>query len=58
MEPHIPGGILLFFPSYDTMQHVLGIWEEQLISFDREMFREAKMATEFKAVFDRYIRRV
>lgn len=49
---------MLFFPSYDTMQHVLGIWEEQLISFDREMFREAKMATEFKAVFDRYIRRV
>jgi regulator of telomere elongation helicase 1 len=58
LEPSIPGGILLFFPSYDMMQHVLGIWEEQLISFDRELFREAKQASEFKLVFERYSRRV
>lgn len=28
LEPHIPGGILLFFPSYELMQHVLTVWDE------------------------------
>jgi Rad3-related DNA helicase len=58
LEPSIPGGILVFFPSYDLMQHVINVWEEQLLKFDREMFLEAKGAGEFKKVFERYLRKV
>ena len=58
LEPYIPGGILVFFPSYDLMQHVLNVWEEGLLKFDREIFLEAKGSGEFKKVFDRYLRKV
>jgi Rad3-related DNA helicase len=49
---------LVFFPSYDLMQHVLNVWEEGLLKFEREIFLEAKGSGEFKKVFDRYIRKV
>ena len=40
------------------MQHVLTVWDEQLITFDREIFREAKMASEFKSIFEGYLKRI
>ena len=58
LEQKIPGGILLFFPSYDLMQYVLSVWEEQLIRFEREIFREAKGSKEFKEVFEKYLRKI
>jgi Rad3-related DNA helicase len=55
---HIPGGILLFFPSYESMQFMMQTWENQLIRFNRDMFFEEKGSKEFGIVFKRYLRRI
>jgi Rad3-related DNA helicase len=31
MEPIIPGKILVFFPSYGLMHHVINVWDEQIL---------------------------
>ena len=40
LEKDIPGGILLFFPSYDLMGHILNEWDQAQLKFDRECFQE------------------
>lgn len=33
LEIHIPGGILLFFPSYEAMQFMINTWDNQQVKF-------------------------
>ena len=58
LEVHIPGGILIFFPSYEAMQFMITTWDQKLIKFNRDMFAEAKGSAEFEVVFKRYLKRV
>jgi len=58
MEVNIPGGILLFFPSYEAMTFMMTTWETALIKFQRDMFFENKGTKEFESVFKRYLKRI
>jgi Rad3-related DNA helicase len=58
VKPIIPGDILVFFPSYDLMHHVINLWDEQILKFVREMFLEAEGAGELMKFFERYLRMV
>ncbi len=40
LESEIPGGILIFFPSYEMMQFILSEWDQAQLKFEREMFQE------------------
>lgn len=58
MEKNIPGGVLIFFPSYENMQFMLTTWDTAQVNFDRECFSEAKMATDFETTFKKYLKRI
>jgi Rad3-related DNA helicase len=58
MEKNIPGGILIFFASYESMAFTLKTWDNQQINFQREMFSEAKTAKDFDSIFKKYIKRI
>ena len=55
---HVPGGLLMFFPSYWLMNNVYERWEssgvlEEIRKY-KEVFREPKKATEYQYIIDRY----
>eukprot|EP00347_Sterkiella_histriomuscorum_P009407 403341333 len=56
LEKNIPGGILLFFPSYELMAEIMSIWDQQQILYQRQQFKEAKNGKEFKEIFDKYLK--
>lgn len=55
---HVPGGLLMFFPSYWLMNNVYERWEQSGVLDEIEkiktVFREPKKATEYQYVMDRY----
>jgi len=55
---HVPGGLLMFFPSYWLMNSIYERWEESGVLHEieahKEVFREPKKAAEYQMVMDRY----
>ena len=58
LEADIPGGILIFFPSYDAMNFMITTWDHQQVKFNRDVFSEERGGKEFEVVFKRYLKRV
>ena len=58
LEPNIPGGILIFFPSYEMMQFMTAAWDEAQLKFERETFQESKSSKEFDELFKKYRKRI
>jgi len=58
LEKDIPGGILIFFPSYDLMNHILTEWDQAQLKFERECFQEEKTAKDFESIFKKYKKRI
>lgn len=58
MEVLIPGGILVFFASYEMMQYTMKQWDHQQIKFQREVFCEAKTVKDFEEIFKKYLKRI
>lgn len=56
----IPGGVVVFFPSYATEQRMLHVWQAEGILgrlqsvAGKDVFREAPNASECEGVFERY----
>lgn len=55
---HVPGGLLIFYPSYALMNSIYERWSDagilQLIQEHKMVYREPKKATEYQAVMERY----
>ena len=58
IEKNIPGGILIFFPSYDLMSHITTEWDQAQLKFDREVFAEARKGKDFEQVFKAYRKKI
>jgi Rad3-related DNA helicase len=58
VEVEIPGGILVFFASYEMMAFTMKTWDHQQVTFEREMFCETKGQKDFEVVFKKYIKRI
>ena len=58
LEKDIPGGILIFFPSYDLMNFITSEWDQSTIKFEREIFLEEKNGKEFDHIFKKYKKRI
>ena len=58
LAKHVPGGLLMFFPSYWLMDKVYERWKESGVLFDiqkqKMVYREPKRAAEYQMVMDRY----
>ena len=55
---HVPGGLLMFFPSYWLMDKVFERWKEAGVLHEiqkhKPVYREPKRAAEYQMVMDRY----
>lgn len=55
---HVPGGLLMFFPSYWLMNNIYERWESSgvldIIQEHKIVYREPKKAVEYQMVMDRY----
>ena len=55
---HVPGGLLMFFPSYWLMNNIYERWESSgvldTIQEHKIVYREPKKAVEYQMVMDRY----
>ena len=58
ISKHVPGGVLMFFPSYWLMNNVYEQWEHSgvldTIQQTKIVYREPKKAAEYQMVMDRY----
>lgn len=58
IEKEIPGGILLFFPSYEFMTNTYKLWQDSQLQFTRKVFMEQKDMKEFDTTFKKYMNRI
>lgn len=58
VSQHVPGGLLIFFPSYWLMNSVYERWESSevlgYIQKYKQVFKEPKKATEYQGIMDQY----
>ena len=58
VSKHVPGGLLMFFPSYRLMNDVYERWEQSNVLHELEqiktVYKEPKKATEYQYVMDQY----
>jgi len=58
ISERVPGGILIFFPSYKLMEQIICSWEKSgglnAIQKHKSVLKEPKDAKEYQLVIDRY----
>ena len=58
ISKHVPGGLLIFFPSYRLLNEIYEQWENSnvldAIQQHKIVYREPKKASEYQGVMDRY----
>ena len=55
---NVPGGMLIFYPSYRNMDAIYERWEKSgvlnKILLQKRLYREPKKAVEYQVIMDRY----
>ena len=58
ISKHVPGGLLIFFPSYWLMNSIYERWVDSGVLDEiqefKTVFKEPKKATEYQSIMDRY----
>jgi len=58
--PLVPGGILIFLPSYSVMKTLQKVWKKERVfkSFDREVYIEPPDQAKSKSAFQEYLKAI